>query len=72
MAVLDSLRWQKLTDKKLLVPQDDLPMIHYYFHGTSVRGYMNDEERNARLARGRFDAVLLPGYPVNLELRAAR
>jgi hypothetical protein len=47
-------------------------MIHYYFHGTSVRGYSNDEERNARLARGRFDAVLLPGYPVNLELRAAR
>jgi hypothetical protein len=72
MAVLDSLRWRKLTDKKLLVPQDDLPMIHYYFHGTFVRGYMNDEERNARLARGRFDAVLLPGYPVNLELRAAR
>ncbi|MBZ5610851.1 MAG: hypothetical protein LAP38_21520 [Acidobacteriia bacterium] len=57
-SVLASLREQKLTGKKLLVPQDDLPMIHYYFPGTSLRGYVNEQERSAALAHERFDAVL--------------
>ncbi|HYL37275.1 MAG TPA: hypothetical protein VEV17_15265 [Bryobacteraceae bacterium] len=71
-AVLDSLRQPALADKRLLAPQDDVPMIHYYLRGTSVRGYVNDQEREAILARERFDAVVFPGFPVNVEVRAAQ
>ncbi len=57
-AVLASIRDQDLAARKLLVPQDDLPMIHYYFPATRLSGYVNDQERSAALARERFDAVL--------------
>jgi hypothetical protein len=60
-AVLDSLRRQNLADKKLLAPQDDLPMIHYYLRGISVTGYVNDAEREALLGREHFDAVETKG-----------
>ena len=57
-AVLASLRQQNLADKKLLVPQNDLPMIHYYLPSTSLRGYVDDEERSGLLGQEHFDAVL--------------
>jgi hypothetical protein len=38
-AVLEYIRQAHLTDKALLVPQNDVPMIHYYFPGTRLRGY---------------------------------
>lgn len=57
-ALLASLHNQDLTNKKLLVPQDDLPMIHYYLPGILLSGYVSDEERSAMLARERFDVVL--------------
>jgi hypothetical protein len=57
-AILASLRNQELTNKKVLAPQDDLPMIHYYLPGIVLSGYVSDQERSALLARERFDAVL--------------
>jgi hypothetical protein len=57
-AVLACVNEQGLADKKMLVPQNDLPMIHYYVPGTLLRGYVNDQERSTILASGRFDAVL--------------
>jgi len=56
--LLATLRNQDLTNKKLLVPQDDLPMIHYYLPNILLSGYVSEEERSAMLARERFDAVL--------------
>jgi hypothetical protein len=44
--------------KKLLVPQDDLPMIHYYFPGANLWGYVDEQEKTAWLTRERFDVVL--------------
>jgi hypothetical protein len=38
-AVLSFIRENRLEDKALLVPQEDLPMIHYYFPRTHLRGY---------------------------------
>jgi hypothetical protein len=38
-AVLRYIRENRLQDKALLVPQEDLPMIHYYFPQTHLRGY---------------------------------
>ena len=71
-AVLDSIRQAKLTDKTLLVPQDDLPMIHYYFPSTRLRGYYTDEPAPSDLKDFRADGILFPGYPIRLELAARR
>lgn len=57
-AILACVHDQGLANKKLLVPQNDLPMIHYYVPGTVLRGYVNDQERATMLASERFDAVL--------------
>jgi hypothetical protein len=59
-AELAKLRERQLETKKLLVPQDDLPMIHFYFPGTDLSGYGDEKEKAAWLARERFDAVLPP------------
>lgn len=57
-ARLASLREQHIDGKKLLVPQGDLPMIHYYFAGADLCGYVDEREKRAWLDRERFDAVL--------------
>jgi len=57
---LVKLRERHLESKKLLVPQDDLPMIHFYFPGADLSGYANEKEKSVWIARERFDAVLPP------------
>jgi hypothetical protein len=54
-AVLDTLRAANLDGKSLLAPQNDVPMIHYYLPRTNARATQPDP-----------DAVLSPGYPVDL------
>jgi hypothetical protein len=50
-AVLKYIRDNRLEEKTLLVPQADLPMIHYYFPRTHLVGN-NDKS---------------PSYPVRVE-----
>ncbi len=38
-AVLNYIRLHHLEEKALLVPQGDLPMVHFYFPRTHLRGY---------------------------------
>ncbi len=64
--VLARVRDAKLEGKKLLAPQNDVPMIHYYVPGILLSGYLNERERSELLARSDFDAVLYAGYPVDL------
>jgi hypothetical protein len=66
-AVLASLRERNLTGKSLLVPQSDLPMIHYYFPHISIQGYVDVDERRMLLVSQHFDAVLYPGDPVRVQ-----
>jgi hypothetical protein len=71
LAVLDDIHGSNLTGKALLVPQDDLPMIHYYFPATQLRGYYTDRPAPADLEGFMPDGILYPGYPVRLDrLRA--
>jgi hypothetical protein len=65
--VLASVRAEKLEGRKLLAPQNDVPMIHYYVPGIVLSGYVDERERVELLSRSDFDAVLYPGYPVNLQ-----
>ncbi len=55
---LAKLRGRHLEGKKILAPQDELPMIHYYFPAANLWGYVDADEKAAWLARERFDAVL--------------
>jgi len=65
--VLDRVRREKLDGQRLLAPQNDLPMIHYYLPGVIVSGYADEGERSLMLAQDNFDAVLYPGSPVSLQ-----
>jgi hypothetical protein len=47
-------------DKTLLVPQADLPMIHYYFPATRLRGYYTAQPSPADLEGFKPDAILQP------------
>ncbi len=66
--VLIRVGHRNLNGKRLLVPQSDLPMIHYYFPQIFTQGYVDDDERRMLLVSQHFDAVLYPGEPVNLVL----
>ena len=58
--VLDHIRQANLMDKNLLVPQADLPMIHYYFPATRLRGYYTAQPTPADLEGFAPDAILYP------------
>jgi len=65
--VLASLRARNLGQASILVPQSDLPIIHYYFPRATLRGYRQRLPTAGDIAGRRFDAVLFPGYPLQLE-----
>jgi hypothetical protein len=57
-AVLTYIHQNELENKVLLVPQDDLPMLHYYFPGMRLRGYFGDEPSAADRQTFKPDAIL--------------
>lgn len=59
-AVLEYIRQANLTDKAMLVPQNDVPMIHYYFPRTRLRGYYTARPVPADLEGFAPDAILYP------------
>jgi len=65
-AILAAIRDEGMTDKALLVPQGDVPMIHYYFPRTRLKGYLQESAIAQELAADGYGAVLYPGYPVRL------
>jgi len=63
-ALLAYVRENHLDRSRLLVPQDDLPTIHYYFPATHLKGYTGPApELSAAVANG-TDGILYPGVPV--------
>ncbi|HTS51476.1 MAG TPA: hypothetical protein VMH05_26190 [Bryobacteraceae bacterium] len=64
-------RVHPLEGQRLLAPQNDLPMIHYYLPGVMVSGYADQRERSVMLAQDNFDAVLYPGYPISLQRQSS-
>lgn len=66
-AVLMNIREDGLADKTLLVPQEELPMIHYYFPQTRLHGYWAAQPVVSGEDHFTPDAVLYRGYPVRIE-----
>jgi hypothetical protein len=57
---LDAIRDPRWQGKTLLVPQDDLPTLHYYFQDIKFRGYTDASAIPARLSAQHFDGVIYP------------
>ena len=66
-AMLAAIRSHGLEGGKVLVPQMDLPTLHYYFPRATLRGYLETAQIRESLQAERFDAVLYPDYPVRVE-----
>jgi len=66
-AVLALLHERGLEQKALLVPQVELPMLHYYFPHAQIRGYLDVSAIPRERSLAQIDAVLYPGYPVIID-----
>lgn len=62
-AMLDLVLTKGLSGKSLLVPHDDLPMIHYYFPHTRLAPYADEAEIPTDLRRSPVDGVIYRGDP---------
>ncbi len=65
VALLAQVRNRHWETKHLLVPQIDVPTLHYYFPGARLRGYVDPSEIDVLLARDHFDGVIYPDGPPN-------
>jgi hypothetical protein len=65
--LLTYVREHGLGDKALLVPQDELPTLHYYFPKSRLRGYVDATPPASEVSRPGLDAVLYPSYPIRSE-----
>jgi hypothetical protein len=66
-AVLELIERNGLADKHLLVPQGDVPTIHYFFPRTTLTGYRSPESFAAERAHGGYAAIIYPGDTPRLE-----
>jgi hypothetical protein len=67
-SVLNAIRESRLENKTLLVPQDDLPMIHYYFPEAALKGFLGADPKVSGDNSSKPDGVLYPGFPIRLTL----
>ena len=61
LQVLNSVRTQNLDEKQLLVPQSDLPSLHYYFPSARLVAITDSLPLDRQLQSEHYDAVLRPG-----------
>jgi len=66
--VLSAIRERGLAEKRLLVPHDEVPVLHYYFPRARLQGYMEDREPVEGVKIDGADAVLHTGLPVRIEV----
>jgi hypothetical protein len=71
-AVLSFLHRDHLGDKAMVVPENDLPTVHYYFPKANLRSYYAHDPVPADQAGFHADAILYRGYPVRIEAVATR
>lgn len=66
-ALLVYVREHHLDSSRMLVPQADVPTLHYYFPKSHLRGYTDQIPELSSLRDGRADGVLYPGLPLRYE-----
>ena len=62
-AVLTYIHQNELENKTVLVPQADLPTLHYYFPGMRLRGYFGREPAIAERTDFEADATIAAAEP---------
>jgi hypothetical protein len=62
--LIDEIRGRHLDAKRLLVPHDELPTLHYYFPSADLVAFQESEP----LPAGQFDAVVRSSDPVRIDL----
>ena len=62
-ALLTEIRDFGLENRRLLVPQEDLPSLHYYFPKALLTGYLDPS-----VSPPEVDAILCTGFPVRITL----
>ncbi len=67
LALFSWLREHPLDGRRVLVPQNDLPGIHYYFPRIQVRSYADAAELAAAYEQGGFDGVLTTNGPIRYD-----
>jgi len=56
--IIFSLRSQPLDGKRLLAPQTDVPVLHYYFPQVNLVPYLDEQGKQLALSAGGIDAIL--------------
>jgi hypothetical protein len=71
-ALVSWLRAHPLEGRRVLVPQPDLPTIHYYFPRIQLRSYASDIERAAAEDQGGIAGVLYTDGPIRYDQKSSR
>jgi hypothetical protein len=66
-SLLAYVRENHLENSRMLVPQDDVPTLHYYFPNSHLRGYHDEIPDLSIYREGAVDGVLYPGLPLRYE-----
>ena len=66
-SLLVYVRENHLESSRMLVPQADVPTLHYYFPNLHLRGYTDRIPELSTLRDGRADGLLYPGLPLRYE-----
>lgn len=71
-SLLVYVRENHLGSSRMLVPQADVPTLHYYFPDSHLRGYTDQIPEFSTLQDGSTDGVLYPGFPIRYESLLSR
>jgi len=71
-SLLAYVRENHLENGRMLVPQADVPTLHYYFPNSHLRGYADQLPELSTLRDGRADGLLYPGLPLRYEQLLSR
>ena len=66
-SLLVYVRENHLENDRMLVPQADVPTLHYYFPNSHLRGYTDPIPAPSTVRDGRADGLLYPGLPLRYE-----
>ena len=66
-SLLAYIRENHLDSSRMLVPQADVPTLHYYFPNSHLRGYADQIPELSAVRDGRADGLLYPGSPLRYE-----
>ena len=71
-ALLAYIQNNHLERSRLLVPQDDVPALHYYFPNTRLRGYTSNTPDLGGAGDDTVDGVVFPDLPIRYEPVSSR